>query len=84
MVAGLPVEARDSLIRAAERDGESRVESRLEGSWAALGLDDFDVNPERRRSFRRYHNYCRISFGPEMDSLRQGLDALERVIAQYR
>ncbi|MEM7334999.1 MAG: pyridoxal phosphate-dependent aminotransferase [Chloroflexota bacterium] len=44
----------------------------------------FDVNPERRRSYRRYHNYCRISFGPEMSQLERGLDAIERVIAKHR
>ncbi len=44
----------------------------------------FDVNPEKRRSFARYRNYCRISFGPEMEKLVQGLDALERVIKKYQ
>jgi len=43
----------------------------------------FDVNPEHRRAFGRYGNYSRISFGPEMAKLEQGLDALERVIARY-
>lgn len=40
----------------------------------------FDVNPEKRRTYARYRNYCRISFGPEMERLVLGLDALERVI----
>lgn len=44
----------------------------------------FDVNPERRRSYRRYHGYCRISFGPETAVLERGLDSLERVIAKHR
>jgi aspartate/methionine/tyrosine aminotransferase len=44
----------------------------------------FDVNPERRRSYARYRHYCRISFGPEMEKLMLGLDALERVIERYR
>lgn len=43
----------------------------------------FDVNPERRRSYRRYHNYCRISFGPDMETLERGLDGLERVIQKF-
>jgi aspartate/methionine/tyrosine aminotransferase len=43
----------------------------------------FDVNPERRRSIARYGNYTRISFGPEMPALEQGLDALERLIARF-
>lgn len=40
----------------------------------------FDVNPDKRRGYGRYQNYCRISFGPEMDVLRRGLDSLQRVI----
>ncbi|MBN1311584.1 MAG: pyridoxal phosphate-dependent aminotransferase [Anaerolineae bacterium] len=43
----------------------------------------FDVNPDRRRSYARYQHYSRISFGPEMDKLEKGLDALERVIGKY-
>ena len=40
----------------------------------------FDVNPERRRSCRRYHHYCRISFGPDMATLERGLDAIGRLV----
>jgi aspartate/methionine/tyrosine aminotransferase len=43
----------------------------------------FDVNPEHRRAFGRYGNYSRISFGPEMEKLEQGLDALARLIGRY-
>jgi len=43
----------------------------------------FDVNPEKRRTYARYRNYCRISFGPEMEALVRGLDALERVIGRH-
>ncbi|MFN2134925.1 MAG: pyridoxal phosphate-dependent aminotransferase [Candidatus Promineifilaceae bacterium] len=43
----------------------------------------FDVNPERRRDYARYRKYTRISFGPEMEALERGLDAIERMIASY-
>ena len=43
----------------------------------------FDVNPEKRRTYDRYRHYCRVSFGPEMEVVRRGLDALERVIARH-
>ena len=43
----------------------------------------FDVNPERRRTYARYHKYCRISFGPGMPALEQGLDALEHMIRKH-
>lgn len=43
----------------------------------------FDVNPGRRRSNSRYHNYSRISFGPEMPVLARGLDGIERLIKRH-
>jgi aspartate/methionine/tyrosine aminotransferase len=42
----------------------------------------FDVNPDRRRTHARYEHYLRLSFGPELEKLKQGLDGMERVIRQ--
>jgi aspartate/methionine/tyrosine aminotransferase len=44
----------------------------------------FDVNPGNRRTHARYKNYCRISFGPEIEKLELGLNAFERVIAKFK
>jgi len=44
----------------------------------------FDVNPGNRRTHARYKNYCRISFGPEIEKLELGLDAFERVIKKFK
>jgi len=44
----------------------------------------FDVNPGHRRATARYKNYCRISFGPELEKLEIGLAAIERVIAKFK
>jgi aspartate/methionine/tyrosine aminotransferase len=44
----------------------------------------FDVNPGHRRTQSRYKNYCRISFGPEIEKLELGLAAFERVIKKFR
>lgn len=44
----------------------------------------FDVNPGRRRPTSRFANLARISYGPPMESLKLGMDALERVIAKFR
>jgi aspartate/methionine/tyrosine aminotransferase len=44
----------------------------------------FDVNPGNRRATARYKNYCRISFGPEIEKLELGLDAFERVIKKFK
>jgi hypothetical protein len=44
----------------------------------------FDVNPGNRRTHGRYQNYCRISFGPEIEKLELGLDAIARVIKKFK
>ena len=44
----------------------------------------FDVNPGNRRATARYKNYCRISFGPEIEKLELGLNAFERLIAKFK
>ena len=44
----------------------------------------FDVNPGNRRTHGRYTNYCRISFGPELEKLELGLNAFARVIAKFK
>jgi aspartate/methionine/tyrosine aminotransferase len=45
----------------------------------------FDVNPGGRRiKHRRYSNYVRISFGPEMPVLERGLDALEKIVSKFQ
>jgi aspartate/methionine/tyrosine aminotransferase len=44
----------------------------------------FDVNPGNRRTHARYKNYCRISFGPEIEKLELGLAAFVRVIAKFK
>jgi aspartate/methionine/tyrosine aminotransferase len=44
----------------------------------------FDVNPGNRRTHARYKNYCRISFGPELEKLELGLAAIARVIKKFK
>lgn len=44
----------------------------------------FDVNPGRRRPTSRFANLCRISYGPPMEWLVLGMDALERTIQKFR
>lgn len=64
-------------------DGHSFFEAGLSEQVITVPGAFFDVNPERRRSFRRYHNYCRISFGPDLPTLARGLDGIERLIRKY-
>ncbi len=44
----------------------------------------FDVNPGKRRRSKKFSNYTRISFGPEIAKVEQGLDAIERLIQNHR
>ncbi len=44
----------------------------------------FDVNPERRREFARYQHYTRISFGPDMKTLKQGLESLACMVSEHQ
>ncbi|MDX1675977.1 MAG: pyridoxal phosphate-dependent aminotransferase, partial [Longimicrobiales bacterium] len=44
----------------------------------------FDVNPENRRAHARYQSYTRISFGPDLETVERGLDALQRTIGRFR
>ena len=64
-------------------DGIQFFEAGLEEKVITVPGVFFDVNPEKRRTYARYRNYCRISFGPEMEVVARGLDALERVIARH-
>jgi len=43
----------------------------------------FDVNPGKRRRSQKFRNYTRISFGPEMTKVQQGMDAIERVVRKF-
>jgi aspartate/methionine/tyrosine aminotransferase len=65
-------------------DGMSFFEYGLDENVITVPGVFFDVNPgQRRRNFARYKHYCRVSFGPNMETLARGLDALERVIAKF-
>ena len=65
------------------RDGFKFFEAGLDEKVITVPGVFFDVNPEKRRSHARFKQYSRISFGPEMAILKQGLDQLERVIQRY-
>ena len=65
-------------------DGITFFEAGLEERVITVPGVFFDVNPERRRAYARYRHYSRISFGPEMEKIKLGLDGLERLIEKYR
>lgn len=64
-------------------DGIRFFEEGLEENVITVPGAFFDVDPERRRESGRYRPYARISFGPNMKTLIQGCDALERVIQKF-
>ena len=45
----------------------------------------FDVNPGKRRLLKhsRYLNYVRLSFGPNLDSIKTGLKNIEKVVKKF-
>lgn len=65
------------------RDGLHFFEAGLEEKVITVPGVFFDVNPEKRRTYARFSQYSRISFGPEMSALVRGLDALERLIQRH-
>ncbi|MBN1441026.1 MAG: pyridoxal phosphate-dependent aminotransferase [Anaerolineales bacterium] len=66
------------------RDGMGLFREGLKEKVITIPGIFFDVNPDKRRFHARYEHYARISFGPEMETLERGLDALERVIRKFR
>lgn len=65
-------------------DGMSFFEAALAERVITVPGVFFDVNPGKRRRSQKFKNYVRISFGPEMAKVRQGLDGIERMILQRR
>jgi aspartate/methionine/tyrosine aminotransferase len=61
-------------------DGFKFFEAGLEEKVVTVPGIFFDVNPEKRRTHPRFNQYSRISFGPAMEELKQGLDAIERLV----
>lgn len=45
----------------------------------------FDLNPSHRRDLfdSPCHPFVRVSYGPAMDSLKKGMDGMERVVKKY-
>jgi hypothetical protein len=72
-----------SRLPAPIHDGMSLFREGLKEKVITIPGIFFDVNPDKRRFHARYEHYARISFGPEMEKLELGLDALERVIRKF-
>ena len=64
-------------------DGIKFFEEGLKEQVITVPGEFFDVNPGKRRRSKKFRNYTRISFGPEMAKVKQGLDSLERVIRKF-
>jgi len=46
----------------------------------------FDLNPAKRRDLfvSPCHHFVRLSYGPKMETLKMGLDGIERVVKRAR
>ncbi len=65
-------------------DGMALFKEGLKEKVITVPGNFFDVNPGKRRSYARFQQYSRISFGPSMAEIKQGLDSLERTIQQFK
>jgi hypothetical protein len=56
----------------------------LEDKVICVPGDFFDINPGKRRSGRRsrFRNYARFSFGPEEDSIVEGVRRIQELVAR--
>lgn len=45
----------------------------------------FDLNPAKRRDLfdSPCHHFIRLSYGPTMETLKKGLDGIERILKKY-
>ena len=45
----------------------------------------FDLNPAKRRDLfdSPCHHFVRLSYGPKMDTLKRGLDGIERLVKRH-
>lgn len=66
------------------RNGKAFFEEGLKEKVITVPGEFFDVNPGKRRRSKKFENYARISFGPEMVKVSQGLDAIERMIQKFK
>ncbi|MCJ1311632.1 hypothetical protein MMC25_005305 [Agyrium rufum] len=46
----------------------------------------FDLNPSKRRDLfdSPCHHFVRLSYGPKMDTLKKGLDGIQRIVEKHR
>lgn len=67
------------------QDGHAFFRAALEKQVIVVPGEFFDINPGKRRSHipSRLKSYVRLSFGPEAQTVREGLDRLAAMIAEH-
>jgi aspartate/methionine/tyrosine aminotransferase len=71
-----------SKLPAPLNDGMEFFKAGLDEKVITVPGEFFDVNPGKRRPRSAYKHFARVGFGPSMEELTRGLDALERVVAK--
>ncbi|KAF2239239.1 aminotransferase [Viridothelium virens] len=64
------------------RDGLNFFQACLEEKVTVIPGVFFDLNPSKRRDLfdSPCHHFVRLSYGPRMETLKKGLDAIERIV----
>lgn len=75
-LSGLPAEINDGL---------NFFQKCLEEKTIVVPGIFFDLNPSKRRDLfdSPCHHFVRLSYGPKMEHVRAGLDAIERIVKRY-
>ena len=68
------------------RNGHAFAEKAMEHKTIVIPGEYFDINPGRRRSHieSRLRNYIRVSFGPDISSIKLGLNNFKEIINSCR
>ena len=74
-----------SALPAGLNDGLNFFQKCLEEKVIVVPGIFFDLNPAKRRDLfdSPCHHFVRLSYGPKMEALKLGMDAIERIVKRY-
>ena len=66
--------------------GEQFLEEALKRKVIVIPGSAFDINPgnRMRKAGHRFKNYLRLSYGPNIESIREGLRRFKEMVEEFR